>query len=223
MRALVIEDDARIAGFLRRGLREEGYAVEVAGDGEEGLRTALTEPCDVIVLDLMLPKLDGVSVLKRLRRERSTPVLILTARDAVEDRVQGLNAGADDYLVKPFALPELLARLRAILRRGKETDGATLSHAGLQMDLARRTVTRDGKPVELTAREFSLLEYFLRSPEQVLSRSMILEHVWSRQYDGFSNVIDVHVNRLRRKLGDADPEHSVLRSVKGVGYALRKR
>ncbi len=221
MRVLLVEDDPRISSFVGRGLKENGYVVDHAADGDTGLRMAQQEESfDVIILDQVLPKRTGLSLLKELRKTRRTPVLMLTAMDSVQDRVRGLDAGADDYLVKPFALAELLARLRTILRRGTDAGSAVLAFGGIEMDLVKRSVIHDGNPVELTAREFSLLEYFLRNPGQPLSRSMIMEHVWDSQFDGFSNVIDVHVNRLRKKLGEPDPEQSVLRAVKGVGYVL---
>jgi heavy metal response regulator len=221
MRILLVEDDRKVASFIRKGLTEEGYAVDVAHDGEAGLFMGLDRLHDVIVLDVMLPGKPGFQVLRELRQAKViTPVLLLTARDAVEDKVQGLDAGADDYLTKPFAFAELLARVRALLRRGKAAQAATLQVADLTLDPAARTVKRGGETIPLTNREFALLEYFLRNPGRVLTRTMIAEHVWDYSFDAGTNVIDVYVNYLRKKV-DAGREPKLIHTVRGVGYVLR--
>ena len=220
MRVLVVEDEIRVRSFVERGLREAGFAVDSAVDGDEGLRLGLVNPYDAIVLDLMLPRRDGLSVLRELRARRCTvPVLLLTARAGVADKVAGLDGGADDYLTKPFEVAELLARVRALLRRGTAAP-PLLGIADLRLDPATRQVTRAGRPIELTAREHALLEYFLRNPGRVLSRAMIAQHVWGVSFDTFTNVIDVYVNYLRRKI-DAGFEPKLLHTVRGAGYVLR--
>ena len=221
MRILLVEDDRKVASFIRKGLTEEGYAVDVAHDGETGLVMGLDRLHDVIVLDVMLPLKPGFQVLRELRHARvTTPVLLLTARDAVEDKVQGLDAGADDYLTKPFAFAELLARVRALLRRGKAAQAAVLQTADLVLDPAARTVKRGGEAISLTNREFALLEYFLRNPGRVLTRTMITEHVWDYSFDAETNVIDVYVNYLRKKI-DAGRQVKLIHTVRGSGYVLR--
>jgi heavy metal response regulator len=221
MRILLVEDDRKVASFIRKGLTEEGYAVDVAHDGEAGLFMGLDRLHDVIVLDVMLPGKPGFQVLRELRQAKvTTPVLLLTARDAVEDKVQGLDAGADDYLTKPFAFAELLARVRALLRRGKVAQAPALQVADLILDPAARTVKRGGGTIPLTNREFALLEYFLRNPGRVLTRTMIAEHVWDYSFDAGTNVIDVYVNYLRKKV-DAGREPKLIHTVRGVGYVLR--
>ena len=221
MRILIVEDERKVAGFIRQGLREEGHAVELATDGAEALDTVLGGPAyDLIVLDLMLPKRDGFGVLKSLRdRGVTTPVLVLTARDSVGDKVAGFDLGADDYLTKPFAFEELLARVRALLRRGADRRLTTLRLADLALDPATRTVVRGARRLELSAREYALLEYFLRNAGRVLTRPMIAEHVWGIDFDSESNVIDVYVGYLRRKI-DGASEPRLLRTVRGVGYVL---
>jgi len=221
MRILIVEDERKVAGFIRQGLREEGHAVELATDGAEALDTVLGGPAyDLIVLDLMLPKRDGFGVLKSLRdRGVTTPVLVLTARDSVGDKVTGFDLGADDYLTKPFAFEELLARVRALLRRGAARRLTTLRLADLALDPATRTVVRGARRLELSAREYALLEYFLRNAGRVLTRPMIAEHVWGIDFDSESNVIDVYVGYLRRKI-DGASEPRLLRTVRGVGYVL---
>ena len=220
MRVLVVEDEVKMAGLLERGLEEEGHAVDVAGRGEDALWMARAAPYDAIVLDLMLPGLDGFAVCRELRaQEVWTPVLLLTARDAVDDRVFGLDAGADDYLVKPFAFGELLARLRALVRRGARERPAVLTVGELVLDPAAHVVSLSGRPVLLSAREFALLEFLMRRPGQVVSRTEILEHVWNYNYDGLSNVVDVYVGYLRRKL-EQPPGLVCIRTVRGVGYGL---
>jgi heavy metal response regulator len=221
MRILVVEDERKVASFLQRGLEAEGYSVEVAHDGDTGLARALSEPFDLLLLDVMLPGRDGMAVLRELRREsRTVPVLLLTARSATEDKVAGLDLGADDYLTKPFDFSELLARVRALLRRGTPGSPLVLTLADLTLDPATRRVTRAGQPIELTPREFALLEFFLRNPGRVLSRAVIAQHVWGISFDTFTNVIDVYVNYLRRKIDDG---HAVklVHTVRGVGYVLK--
>ncbi len=220
MRILVVEDERRISDFLLKGLAEEGYAVDWAFDGEEALLMATENEYDLIVLDLILPKKDGLSVVKELRQMgRFTPIIALTARDAVEDRVAGLDAGADDYLVKPFAFSELLARIRSLLRRGKSQEPTVIRAGRLEMDLLYRRVAIDGKPVALTSREFSILEYMARNAGIPLRRSQIYEHVWG-DYDRWSNVVDVHITHLRNKLEAAAGE-PLIETVRGVGYVLK--
>jgi len=221
MRLLVVEDEGGIAGALRQGLSEQGYAVDVARDGEQGRDHALAATYDVILLDILLPKLDGLSLLRDLRkRGMTTPVLLLTARDAVDDRVAGLDAGADDYLVKPFSFSELLARIRALLRRPVLRAGDRLVTGDVAMDLGARTVTRGTQPVTLTPREFAVLEYLLRHPGQALSRTQIAEGVWSWEFHGESNVVDVYIGYLRRKL-DEEGVPSIIETLRGYGYRLR--
>jgi heavy metal response regulator len=221
MRILLVEDDKKVASFIHKGLEEEGYAVDVAPDGEAGLFMALDRLHDLIILDVMLPKKPGFQVLRELRQEKvATPVLLLTARDTVEDKVQGLDAGADDYLTKPFAFAELLARVRALMRRRAEARTPTLQIADLVLDPATRSVTRGDQPITLTNREFALLEYLLRNPGRVLSRTMIADHVWDYDFDTGTNVIDVYVNYLRKKI-DAGREPKLLHTVRGAGYVLR--
>ena len=221
MRILVVEDERKLAGVIRRGLEEQGYAVDLAYDGEEGLELAEVEPYDLVLLDIMLPKLDGLEVCKRLRaRRRNMPVLMLTARDAVDDRVAGLDAGADDYLVKPFAFRELLARVRALLRRDGLSKDPVLRVGDLELDTVRHEVRRAGRPVELTSKEYAILEYFARNPNRVLTRTQIAEHVWDYDFVAMSNVVDVYVRYLRRKLND-EHEPRLLRTIRGTGYQLK--
>ena len=220
MRVLVVEDEPGIAQFIRQGLSEAGYAVDVAHDGQEGLDYACVAEYDVLVLDILLPKLDGLHVLRVLRdRSIKTPVLLLTAKDTVEDRVRGLDVGADDYLVKPFAFPELVARLRALLRRPPLQMDPVLHLGDLAMDTARREVRRGGRLIELSPREFTLLEYLLRHPRHVLTRTQITEHVWNFDFFSDSNVVDVYIVYLRRKI-DRGFDRPLLQTVRGVGYRL---
>jgi DNA-binding response OmpR family regulator len=222
MRILVVEDERKVASFLQRGLEAEGHSVEVAGDGDSGLARALSEPFDLVLLDVMLPGRDGMAVLRELRREsRTVPVLLLTARSATEDKVAGLDLGADDYLTKPFDFTELLARVRALLRRGTPGTPLVLTLADLALDPATRRVTRAGRPIELTPREFAPLDFFLRNPGRVLSRAVIAQHVWGISFDTFTNVIDVYVNYLRRKVDDGHAT-KLLHTVRGVGYVLKE-
>jgi len=222
MRILVVEDDTKIASFIEKGLRQAGYAVDRAADGEAGLSLARNAPYDAMVLDLMLPGIDGLALLAQLRREgRNTPVLILSARGTVDDRVRGLQAGGDDYLAKPFSFSELLARLQALLRRSSLSASASLlSVADLQLDLRTREVRRAGQRIELQPREYSLLEYLMRNAGAVVSKTMILEHVWDYHFDPQTNVVDVLVHRLRGKIDAGFPE-KLLHTVRGVGYVLK--
>jgi heavy metal response regulator len=220
MRILVIEDEEAIAAFVVQGLTEAGYAVDLAGDGAEALYWATIAEYDVIVLDVMLPDQDGFSVCATLRRRGiRTPLLMVTARDMIDDRVAGLDSGADDYLIKPFAFAELLARIRALLRREPGFKGMVLEVADVKLDTASRMVYRAGQPITLTSKEYSLLEFLMRHPNQTLTRAMIAEHVWNYDFDNLTNLIDVHIFALRRKLDDA---HTVklLHTVRGVGYRL---
>jgi DNA-binding response OmpR family regulator len=222
MRILVVEDERKVASFIRQGLEEEGYAVDVASDGVAAVELALGgTPYDLVVLDVMLPKRDGFAVLRDLREHRMTaPVLVLTARDRVPDRITGLDLGADDYLTKPFAFEEFLARVRALLRRATAQRTPVLELADLRLDPATRRVTRGGRTISLTAREYALLEYFLRHPGRVLTRPVLAEHVWGIDFDPESNVIDVYVGYLRRKI-DLPGEVRLLHTTRGTGYVLR--
>ena len=220
MRILVVEDEQAISAFVVQGLTEAGYAVDLAADAAECLHWAAIAEYDVIVLDVMLPDQDGLTVCAELRRRGlRAPVLMVTARDAVDDRVAGLDSGADDYLIKPFAFAELLARIRALLRREPAFKGTVLQVADLEMDTAHRTVRRGGLQIALTSKEYSLLEYLMRHPHQILTRSAIAEHVWNYDFDNLTNLIDVHIFALRRKLDDAH-HLKLLHTVRGVGYRL---
>jgi heavy metal response regulator len=222
MRILVAEDERKVASFIQRGLEAEHYAIDVVYDGEAALAHATDGDYDLLILDVMLPRRDGLSVLKDLRaRQRSLPVLLLTARDTIADKVAGLDSGADDYLTKPFAFEELVARVRALLRRGAPMAPAVLKLADLRLDPTTREVTRAGRRIELTAKEYALLEFFLRRAGQVVSRAVIAHHVWGVDFDTFTNVIDVYVNYLRKKI-DADFETKLLHTVRGVGYVLKE-
>ena len=221
MRLLIVEDERGIASALRQGLSESGYAVDLARDGVEARDYALATAYDIILLDILLPKLDGLSLLRDLRaRGLAMPILLLTARDAVDDRVAGLDAGADDYLVKPFSFSELLARIRALLRRPVLRTANRLTAGNVAMDLGARAVTRGGQAVVLTPREFAMLEYLLRHPGQALSRSQIAERVWSWEFHGETNIVDVYIGYLRRKLDEAG-EPSIIETLRGYGYRLR--
>lgn len=221
MRLLVIEDEQKVASFIKQGLEEEGYAVDHAADGASGLQMALEGVHDVIVLDVLLPKLDGLGVLQQLRQENvTTPVLLLTVRATIEDKVLGLDAGADDYLTKPFAFEEFVARVRALLRRRAETAPPVLQVADLALDPARRVVSRGDRKIDLTPREFALLDYFMRNPGRVLTRTMIANRVWDYTFDAATNVIDVYVNYLRKKI-DSGHDTKLLHTVRGVGYVLK--
>jgi heavy metal response regulator len=222
MRILVIEDEKKIADFIRRGLKEEGYSVDTAYEGQTGLFLAKTNDYDVILLDIMVPKVDGLTLCKRLREEKvSTPVIMLTARNTVEDKVTGLDSGADGYLTKPFAFEELLARVRAILRKKGTTQSTRLKVADLELDLLTHKVTRDGREITLTAKEYSLLEYLMRNAGTVVTRTMISEHVWDIDFDTFTNVIDVYINYLRNKI-DYTGRKKLIHTIRGRGYILKE-
>lgn len=221
MRILLVEDDDSVSGFIMKGLREEGYAVDLASDGEDGFLMANTVPYDLILLDVMLPKMDGFSVCKRLRSNgKSTPILLLTAREEVEDRVVGLDIGADDYLTKPFAFAELLARIRALLRRGGSQQVTTLKVGDLELDPVSHRVWRAGKEIDLTKKEYALLDYLMRNENRVLTRSAIIDHVWDIQYDSLTNIVDVHIRSLRTKV-DREFSTPLIHTVRGVGYVLK--
>jgi two-component system OmpR family response regulator len=222
MRVLVIEDDSKIASFVVNGLKQNGFAVDHAADGEKGLALAGAVTYDAAVLDIMLPKLDGLSLLRQLRQDKiHTPVLILSAKASVDDRVKGLQAGGDDYLTKPFAFSELLARVQALIRRASHTTEPTKLSAGdLTMDLLTREVARSGQKIELQAREFALLELLLRHPGRVVTKTMILEHLWDYSFDPQTNVVDVLVHRLRAKV-DKDFSAKLIHTIRGVGYVVK--
>jgi heavy metal response regulator len=222
MRILVVEDEKKVASFIKRGLEEESFSVDMAYDGEEGLSMAESNPYDLILMDLMLPKMDGLAVIKELRSKgNKAPVLCLTAKDTVEDIVSGLDSGSDDYLTKPFAFAELVARVRALLRRGVQDRGAEIRFADLRLDPVAHKVWRSNKEIELTAKEYALLEYFMRNPNQILTRTMIAEHVWDYTFDSFTNIIDVYVNYLRKKV-DRDHEKKLIHTVRGIGYVMKE-
>jgi heavy metal response regulator len=221
VRILIVEDEAKVASFIKRGLEEEHYAVDVASDGEEGVDMVDVYEYDLAILDIMLPKRDGLSVLSHIRKKNnSMPVILLTAKDMLEDKVKGLDMGADDYLTKPFAFEELLARIRALLRRGKPEESLKLVLDDLILDPVTHTVTRAGEDIPLTAKEYALLEYFMRNPERVLTRTMISEHVWNIKFDTYTNVIDVYISYLRNKI-DKGHEKKLLHTVRGVGYMIK--
>ena len=223
MRILLVEDEARIADFITRGLSEQGYAVDVARDGEEAISWTDVAVFDLIILDIMLPGRDGIEVCSTLRkRGLDTLILMLTARDAVEDRVRGLDSGADDYLVKPFAFAELLARLRALMRREPTVAGNVIQVGDLRLDTTTWEVSRQGAAIELTTKECRLLEYLMRHPNQILTRTMIAEHVWNYEFDNATNVIDVHIRNLRRKIDDPFTA-KLLQTVRGAGYRISSR
>jgi len=222
MRILVVEDEKKVGSFIKRGLEAANYSVDVEHDGEAGLRRLLEGGYDLVILDVMLPKLDGFDVMKAIRQRRiDVPILLLTARIAVADKVTGLDLGADDYLTKPFAFEELLARVRALLRRGAAGAPTVLAAADLRLDPATRQVTRGGRRIDLTSKEYALLEFLLRRRDQVLSRAVIAQHVWGVDYDTFTNVIDVYVNYLRKKI-DSGFEPKLIHTVRGFGYVLKE-
>lgn len=219
-RILVIEDEIKIADFLRRGLAYEGYRVEITYDGESGLKAARDNEPDLVILDVMLPGLDGLEVARRLRSGGETPILMLTAKDTVSDKVKGFESGADDYLVKPFAFEELLARVKALLRRNKPAEQTVFRFADLALDRKTREVTRAGRKVDLTTKEFDLLHFFILHPRQVLSRELIYDRIWGYDFGGESNILEVYIRYLRSKL-EANGEARLIQTVRGVGYALR--
>jgi len=221
MRILVVDDDRRLCAVIKRGLLEEGYAVDLAYDGEEGEYLAEVNPYDLIILDIMLPNKDGIEVCRELRAKKiNTPILMLTAKDTVEDRVRGLDTGADDYLVKPFAFNELLARVRALLRREGMPKSPELRVADLTLNTLTRQIWRGQRPIELTTKEYVILEYFMRHPNVVVTRTMIEEHAWDYDFDSLSNLVDVYIRRLRRKI-DNEGEESLIQTVRGAGYRLK--
>ncbi|HET7441300.1 MAG TPA: response regulator transcription factor [Terriglobales bacterium] len=220
MRILLVEDEAKVSSFISRGLAAERYAVDVAADGASGLDLANTYHYDLILLDLMLPGMEGSEVLRRIRSKNSTvPVLILTAKDAVADKINNFEAGADDYLTKPFAFAELLVRIKALLRRGPVTRSSTVRVGDLELDRLSQQVKRAGKRIELTSKEYGLLEYLMSNAGRVLSRTMIIEHVWDQSFDGITNIVDVYVRHLREKIDDGQ-ERKLIRTVRGVGYTI---
>ena len=220
MRILVVEDEKKIAGFIKRGLKEEGYAVDVAGDGEEGYELAAVNDYDLIILDLMLPRCDGITLCKKLRAEKfEAPIIMLTAKTSVHDKVTGLDAGANDYLTKPFAFEELLARMRVLLRRSVQP-ATQLQVADLVLDLLSHKVTRADREIVLSSREFALLEYLMRNAGSVVTRTMISEHVWDIDFDTSTNVIDVYINYLRNKI-DVDFDKKLIQTIRGRGYTLK--
>ncbi len=218
---LVIEDEQKIADFLRRGLTYEGLKVEVCLDGESGLKAARDTPPDLVILDWMLPGLDGLEVCRRLRAGGAVPILMLTAKDSVADRVKGLDSGADDYVVKPFAFEELMARVRALLRRSHATEETVLRFADLTLNVSTREVTRGARKIELTTKEFDLLHFFMRHPRQVMTREMLYDRIWGYDFGGESNILEVYVRYLRSKLETAG-EPRLIQTIRGVGYALRE-
>jgi len=222
MRILVVEDEKKVASFIQRGLEEEEFTVDVAHDGEEGVTMAGSVSYDLILMDVMLPKKDGLTAIREIREKQiETPVLCLTAKDTVDDIVSGLDVGSDDYLTKPFAFAELVARVKALIRRGSQDRGAELLFADLRLDPVSHRVWRDNTELDLTSKEYALLEYFLRNANQVLTRTMIAEHVWDYTFDSFTNIIDVYVNYLRKKV-DRNYDKKLIHTVRGVGYVLKE-
>lgn len=222
MRILLVEDEEKIASFIQRGLAEQRFTVDMAHDGEEGLYLAEINPYDLIILDLMLPKKDGISICRQLREQKnSTPILMLTARDAVKDKVSGLNAGADDYLTKPFSFSELLARVRALLRRERNEKVDQLKVGGLELNMLNQQVRRDNETITLTNKEYGLLEYLMLNANQIVTRTMISEHVWKEDFNSFTNVIDVHIRYLRNKI-DKNKKKKLIHTVRGTGYILKE-
>jgi len=222
MRILVVEDEKKVADFIKRGLEEEQFSVDVAYDGEEGVKMAVSSSYALILMDIMMPKKDGLTAIKEIREQNvQTPVLCLTAKDTTEDIISGLDTGSDGYLTKPFSFVELVARIRALIRRGSQDRGAELTYADLRLDPVQHKVWRANQEIEVTIKEYALLEFFMRNPEQVLTRSMIAEQVWDYSFDSFTNIIDVYVNYLRKKI-DKDHEKKLIRTVRGVGYVLKE-
>ena len=221
MKILVVEDEKKVAAFIKKGLEEDSYRVELAADGEKGKEVALQHSFDLIILDILMPKKDGLTLLKELRAQRiSTPVLMITAKGSVDDKVKGLDSGADDYLVKPFAIAELLARVRSLLRRGGSEKLTALSAGDLMLDLVSHKAARGKKMIELTAKEYTLLEYFMRNTNKVLSRTIISEHICNYNFDTGTNIIDVYINHLRNKI-DGGFEKKLIHTIRGVGYMMK--
>jgi DNA-binding response OmpR family regulator len=221
MRILVIEDEAKVANFLKKGLQQSGYEIDIASDGEEGYDKIRRDGYDLILLDLMLPKMGGLDLIPRIREcKPSVPIIAVTAKSSVEDRVRGLNLGCDDYLIKPFSFAELLARIQVQVRRGDPSTALELRAADLVLNPLKRKVTRGGKTIELSNKEFFLLEYLLRNKDQIVTRNMIVENVWDASFDNFTNVVDVYINYLRNKI-DRDFEPRLIQTIRGVGYMLR--
>lgn len=222
MQILVVEDERKIANILKRGLTEERYTVDISRDGQEALEKADINSYDFIILDIMIPKVDGITVCKTLREKKiDTPILILTAKDSIQDKIAGLDAGADDYVVKPFSVEEISARIRALLRRNKSTRQAVLSINDVTLDPATKIVRRGKNEINLTAREYALLEYFMRNPNTILSQTQILEHVWDYQYEGISNIVETYIKYLRKKLKIKPGAKELIRTVRGLGYKMQ--
>jgi two-component system OmpR family response regulator len=224
MRILLVEDDLKIASFIIKGLKATGYAIDHAADGEEGLHLALTEPYDTAIIDIMLPKIDGLTLIERMRKEKvNTPVIILSAKDSIDDRVKGLQTGGDDYLTKPFAFSELLARVQALIRRaGGISEPTQLNVGDLSINLLTREVVRGGRKIDLQPLEYSLLEYLVRNKGRIVSKTMIMEHVWDYNFDPQTNVVEVRISRLRDKI-DREVDNKLIHTVRGVGYVLREK
>ncbi len=223
MRILLVEDDGKIAEFIKKGLKSSGFAVDIASTGSQGFSLAFDEPYDTLIVDIMLPEMDGISLIQEIRKHgNNTPIMVLSARGRVDDRVKGLEAGADDYLTKPFAFSELLARVQALIRRASNvTDPVNLSYADLRMDIVKRQVTRNEQPIDLQPLEFSLLEYLMRNQERVVSKTMIMEHVWNYNFDPMTNVVEARICRLRDKVDKGFPD-TLIHTVRGAGYVLKK-
>jgi DNA-binding response OmpR family regulator len=222
MQILIVEDELKIAHFLKRGLMEESYVVDIASDGEKALEKLEINTYDFVILDLMIPKVDGVTVCRAIReKDANIPILMLTAKDSVEDKIAGLDAGADDYMTKPFSFTELSARIRALLRRGKKADPTIFTIDNLQLNPATRTATRGGKSITLTTREYALLEYFMRNPNRLLSKTVILEHVWDYNYDGLSNIVETYIKYLRKKLQTSKSDKELIHTLRGSGYIFK--
>jgi heavy metal response regulator len=223
MRILIVEDDKKIAGFIKKGLTEEHYAVDVAYDGEVGAYRAQANNYDLIILDIMLPKKDGIEVCRELRNKNIiAPIIMLTAKDTIEDKIEGLDEGADDYLTKPFSFEELLARVRALFRRTQKYKAKTLKVADLELDPVTRKVTRAGKNITLTGKEYALLEYLMRNKERVLTETMITEHVWDMNFDPLTNVVNVYIHHLRQKI-DKDFDKKLIHTIRGAGYVMKEK
>jgi DNA-binding response OmpR family regulator len=220
---LIVEDEEKIANFLRRGLLEESYAVDIASDGENALYKIFINEYDLIILDLLIPKVDGITVCRKIREVNANiPILVLTAKDAIEDKVEALDAGADDYMTKPFSFSEFLARVRALIRRGKKADPTVLKIANLSLDPSTRTAKREGKTIILTTREYALLEYFMRNSNRIISKSELLEHVWDYNYAGLSNILETYIKYLRKKIKVHSNDRELIYTMRGSGYILKE-